>query len=125
MMLVGAAIVLVVGERAARALTPALAMPPIAVLTWSSRTGSSRSRAGCRSGRADLTEASDEAVVGIEMVQAFGREDDVRARFGGRAEAVRHEAMRQASVEARFLPGPALPADARDRAPCSSSAAAR
>jgi len=36
-----------------------------------------------------LTEASDEAVVGIEMVQAFGREDDVRDRFHGRAEAVR------------------------------------
>ena len=39
------------------------------------------------------------------MVQAFGREDDVRDRFRGRAEAVRHETMRQASVEARFLPG--------------------
>jgi ABC-type multidrug transport system fused ATPase/permease subunit len=39
------------------------------------------------------------------MVQAFGREDDVRDRFHGRAEAVRRETMRQASVEARFLPG--------------------
>jgi ABC-type multidrug transport system fused ATPase/permease subunit len=38
-------------------------------------------------------------------VQAFGREDDVRARFLGRAEAVRHETMRQATVEARYLPG--------------------
>jgi ABC-type multidrug transport system fused ATPase/permease subunit len=44
-------------------------------------------------------------VVGIEMVQAFGREDDVRARFLGRAEAVRHETMRAATVEAKFLPG--------------------
>ncbi len=52
-----------------------------------------------------LTEASDEAVVGIEMVQAFGREDDVRDRFGSRAEALRAETMRQATVEARFLPG--------------------
>ena len=52
-----------------------------------------------------LTEATDEAVVGIEMVQAFGREDDVRERFTGRAEAVRHETMRQAGIEARFLPG--------------------
>ena len=52
-----------------------------------------------------LTEASDEAVVGIEMVQAFGREDDVRDRFGSRAESVRSETMRQAGVEARFLPG--------------------
>src|SRR6476619_8623766 len=40
------------------------------------------------------------------MVQAFGREDDVRERFTGRAEAVRFETMRQAGVEARFLPGP-------------------
>jgi ABC-type multidrug transport system fused ATPase/permease subunit len=55
--------------------------------------------------KGNLTEASDEAVVGIEMVQAFGREDDVRDRFHLRAEAVRHETMRQASVEARFLPG--------------------
>jgi ATP-binding cassette subfamily B protein len=38
-------------------------------------------------------------------VQAFGREDDVRNRFGDRAEAVRAETMRQAGVEARFLPG--------------------
>ena len=52
-----------------------------------------------------LTEATDEAVVGIEMVQAFGREDDVRERFTGRAEAVRSETMRQAGVEARFSPG--------------------
>ena len=29
----------------------------------------------------------------------------MRDRFAGRAEAVRHETMRQASVEARFLPG--------------------
>jgi ABC-type multidrug transport system fused ATPase/permease subunit len=39
------------------------------------------------------------------MVQAFGREDDVRDRFGSRAEAVRAETMRQATVEARYLPG--------------------
>ena len=39
------------------------------------------------------------------MVQAFGREDDVRDRFRDRADAVRHETMRQASVEGRFLPG--------------------
>jgi len=29
--------------------------------------------------KANVTEAADEAVVGIEMVQAFGREDDVQA----------------------------------------------
>ncbi len=55
--------------------------------------------------KADVTEAADEAVVGIEMVQAFGREDDVQARFGGKAEAVRDGVLRQARVEAAFLPG--------------------
>src|SRR4029079_12870942 len=55
--------------------------------------------------RADVTEAADEAVVGIEMVQAFGREDDVQARFAGKAELVRDGVLRQARVEAAFLPG--------------------
>jgi ATP-binding cassette, subfamily B, bacterial len=55
--------------------------------------------------KGDVTEAADEAVVGIEMVQAFGREDDVRGRFGMRAEAVRDTVLRQAGVEARHLPG--------------------
>src|SRR5262249_56656526 len=49
--------------------------------------------------------AGDEAVVGIEMVQAFGREDDVQARFGAKAEKVRDGVLRQARVEAAFLPG--------------------
>jgi ABC-type multidrug transport system fused ATPase/permease subunit len=55
--------------------------------------------------KGDVTEAADEAVVGIEMVQAFGREDDVRGRFGGKAEAVRDTVLKQAGVEARHLPG--------------------
>ena len=55
--------------------------------------------------KADVTEAADEAVVGIEMVQAFGREDDVQARFATKAEAVRDGVLRQARVEAAFLPG--------------------
>ena len=80
-------------------------MPPIAVLTWlfAHRIFPISRQVQARKG--NLTEASDEAVVGMEMVQAFGREDDVRTRFTGRAEAVRHETMRQATVEARFLPG--------------------
>src|SRR5262249_60226822 len=49
--------------------------------------------------------AGDEAVVGIEMVQAFGREDDVQARFGHKAEGVRDGVLRQARIEAAFLPG--------------------
>jgi len=55
--------------------------------------------------KADVTEAADEAVVGIEMVQAFGREDDVQRRFLTKAEAVRDGVLRQARVEAAFLPG--------------------
>jgi ABC-type multidrug transport system fused ATPase/permease subunit len=104
MMLVGAAIVLVV-VNPVLALTAALAMPPIAVLTYmfAHRVFPISREVQRRKGH--LTEASDEAVVGIEMVQAFGREDDVRDRFHGRAEAVRSQTMRQASVEARFLPG--------------------
>ena len=55
--------------------------------------------------KGDVTEAADEAVVGVEMVQAFGREDDVRERFGDRAEGVRAAALRQAGVEAQHVPG--------------------
>jgi ABC-type multidrug transport system fused ATPase/permease subunit len=103
MMLVGAAIVLVsVNPRLA--LYASLAMPPIAIVTYlfAHRVFPISRRVQERKGH--LTEATDEAVVGIEMVQAFGREDDVRDRFGSRAEAVRTETMRQASVEARYLP---------------------
>src|SRR6188472_1133472 len=104
LMLIGAAIVLSVVNWQL-ALTAAVAMPPIAVLTYffAHRVFPISREVQRRKGH--LTEASDEAVVGIEMVQAFGREDDVRDRFSDRAEAVRHETMRQASVEARFLPG--------------------
>jgi ABC-type multidrug transport system fused ATPase/permease subunit len=104
MMIVGAAIVLaLVNWRLA--VAAALAMPPIAALTWlfAHRVFPISRKVQQRKGH--LTEASDEAVVGIEMVQAFGREDDVRERFGDRAEGVRHETMNQATVEARFLPG--------------------
>ena len=43
--------------------------------------------------------------IGIEMVQAFGREDDVRDRFGEKAESVRDVVLEQAGVEAQHLPG--------------------
>jgi ABC-type multidrug transport system fused ATPase/permease subunit len=104
MMIVGAAIVLGVVNWQLT-LIAALSMPPIAWLTWlfAHRVFPISRKVQERKGH--LTEASDEAVVGIEMVQAFGREDDVRDRFGHRAEAVRHETMSQATVEARFLPG--------------------
>ena len=104
MMLIGAAIVLT-SVNARLALFAALAMPPIAVLTYVFAHKVFPISRIVQAKKGHLTEASDEAVVGIEMVQAFGREDDVRERFGGRAEAVRAETMRQAGVEARFLPG--------------------
>jgi len=104
MMIVGAAIVLV-AVNARLALFSALAMPAIAVLTWLFAHKLFPISRLVQARKGNLTEATDEAVIGIEMVQAFGREEDVRARFLGRAEAVRHETMRQASVEANYLPG--------------------
>ena len=104
MMLVGAAIVLGV-VNARLTLIAGVAMPAIAVLTYIFAHKVFPISRKVQKKKGHLTEASDEAVVGIEMVQAFGREDDVRDRFAGRAEAVRSETMRQATVEARFLPG--------------------
>jgi len=104
MMIVGAGIVLLlVNPRLA--LYTAVAMPPITVLAlrFARRVSPLSRRVQERKG--DVTEAADEAVVGIEMVQAFGREDDVRGRFGNRAEAVRDTVLEQAGVEARHLPG--------------------
>ena len=87
------------------ALYTAVAMPPITVLAlrFARRVSPLSRKVQARKG--DVTEAADEAVVGIEMVQAFGREDDVRGRFGDRAEAVRDTVLEQAGVEARHLPG--------------------
>jgi ABC-type multidrug transport system fused ATPase/permease subunit len=104
MMLVGAAIVLA-SVNARLTLFAALCMPPIAVLTYVFCLKVFPISRVVQAKKGHLTEATDEAVIGMEMVQAFGREDDVRERFGGRAEAVRFETMRQAGVESRFLPG--------------------
>jgi ABC-type multidrug transport system fused ATPase/permease subunit len=104
LLLVGAAIVLV-SVNLRLALLSAVAMPAIAVLTWFFAHRLFPISRLVQEKKGHLTEATDEAVVGIEMVQAFGREEDVRRRFLGRAEAVRHETMRQASIEAHFLPG--------------------
>jgi ABC-type multidrug transport system fused ATPase/permease subunit len=104
MMIVSAGIVLVlVNPRLA--LYTAVAMPPISVLAlrFARRVSPLSRKVQARKG--DVTEAADESVVGIEMVQAFGREEDVRGRFGGRAEAVRDTVIEQAGVEARHLPG--------------------
>jgi ABC-type multidrug transport system fused ATPase/permease subunit len=104
MMIVGAGIVLVLVD-ARLALYTAIAMPPITVLALRFARRVSPLSRQVQERKGDVTEAADEAVVGIEMVQAFGREDDVRGRFGGKAEAVRDTVLRQAGVEARHLPG--------------------
>jgi ATP-binding cassette subfamily B protein len=104
MMIVGAGIVLVI-VNPRLALYTAVAMPPITVLALRFARRVSPLSRQVQERKGDVTEAADEAVVGIEMVQAFGREDDVRGRFGERAEAVRDTVLRQAGVEARHLPG--------------------
>jgi ABC-type multidrug transport system fused ATPase/permease subunit len=104
MMIVGAGIVLVLVD-ARLALYTAIAMPPITVLALRFARRVSPLSRQVQERKGDVTEAADEAVVGIEMVQAFGREDDVRGRFGAKAEAVRDTVLRQAGVEARHLPG--------------------
>src|SRR5713226_3707384 len=104
MMIVSAGIVLVlVNPRLA--LYTAVSMPPITVLALRFARRVSPLSRQVQERKGDVTEAADEAVVGIEMVQAFGREEDVRGRFGGRAEAVRDTVLEQAGVEARHLPG--------------------
>ncbi|MEJ7566649.1 MAG: ABC transporter ATP-binding protein [Gaiellaceae bacterium] len=103
MITTSAIVLLIVNPRLA--LVSALAMPAVAVLTWYFAHRLFPISRLVQAKKGHLTEASDEAVIGIEMVQAFGREDDVRTRFLGRAEAVRHETMRMATIEAKFLPG--------------------
>src|SRR5205807_379842 len=90
---------------AKRALYTAISMPPITVLALHFARRVSPLSRQVQERKGDVTEAADEAVVGIEMVQAFGREDDVRSRFGGKAERVRDTVLRQAGVEARHVPG--------------------
>ena len=104
MMIVGVAVVLflVSPKLAAIAL---LAMPLVGVLAWLFARKVIPISREVQQLKANVTEASDEAVVGIEMVQAFGREEDVRARFQAKAEAVRDGVLRQARVESSFLPG--------------------
>ena len=103
-MIVGASIVLVLVD-ARLALYTAVAMPPITVLALRFARRVSPLSRQVQERKGDVTEAADEAVVGIEMVQAFGREDDVRGRFGDKAIAVRDTVIKQAGVEARHLPG--------------------
>jgi ABC-type multidrug transport system fused ATPase/permease subunit len=104
MMIIGAGIVLAIVDPQLT-LYAAVSLPPIGWVAnrFGHRVSPISRQVQARKG--DVTEAADEAVVGIEMVQAFGREDDVRGRFGDRAEGVRSAALRQAGVEAQHVPG--------------------
>ena len=104
LMIVGAAIVLSV-VNARLTFWAMLSLPLVGLLAWlfAHRVMPISRQVQARKG--DVTEAADEAVVGIEMVQAFGREDDVQSRFGTRAEAVRDVVLEQAVIEAHHLPG--------------------
>jgi ABC-type multidrug transport system fused ATPase/permease subunit len=104
MMIVGAAIVLTI-VNPQLALYTAVSMPAIGLVAWLFAHKVHPISRQVQERKGDVTEAADEAVVGIEMVQAFGREDDVRTRFAGKATAVRDTVLRQAGVESRHLPG--------------------
>ena len=104
MMIVAASVVLILVDPRL-ALYTAVSMPPITVLALRFARRVSPLSRQVQERKGDVTEAADEAVVGIEMVQAFGREEDVRTRFGTKAEAVRDTVLKQAGVEARHLPG--------------------
>jgi ABC-type multidrug transport system fused ATPase/permease subunit len=103
MMIVGGAIVLAsINPRLT--LYTGVATPLIAFVAWRFAHLVMPISRQVQARKGDVTEAADEAVVGIEMVQAFGREDDVRRRFGGKAKAVRDTVINQAGVESQHLP---------------------
>jgi ATP-binding cassette subfamily B protein len=104
MMICGIAIVLFV-VNAKLAAIALIAMPLVAILTYNFGRRVMPISREVQQLKADVTEAADESVVGIEMVQAFGREDDVQARFNVKAGRVRDGVVRQARVEGLFLPG--------------------
>jgi len=104
LMIIGAGIVLAI-VNPLLALYTAISMPAVGLVAWLFAHQVMPISRQVQERKGDVTEAADEAVVGIEMVQAFGREDDVRARFAGKAQAVRDTVLRQAGVEARHLPG--------------------
>jgi ATP-binding cassette, subfamily B, bacterial len=104
MMLVGAGVVLAL-TNPGLALWSALPLPLIALVAWRFAHRVMPISRAVQQRKADVTESANEAVVGIEMVQAFGREADVQQRFAARADAVRDEVLRQARVESHHLPG--------------------
>ncbi|HEY2778980.1 MAG TPA: ABC transporter ATP-binding protein [Gaiellaceae bacterium] len=104
MMIFGIAIVLFV-VNAKLAVIALVAMPLVGILTYNFGRRVMPISREVQQLKADVTEAADESVVGIEMVQAFGREDDVQGRFNVKAGRVRDGVLRQARVEGLFLPG--------------------
>ncbi|MGN6378443.1 MAG: ABC transporter ATP-binding protein, partial [Gaiellales bacterium] len=103
MMITGGVIVLaLVNPRLT--LYSAVASPLIGLVAWRFAHRVMPISRHVQAAKGDVTEAADEAVVGIEMVQAFGREDDVRSRFGAKATNVRDIVVRQAGVESQHLP---------------------
>jgi ABC-type multidrug transport system fused ATPase/permease subunit len=104
MMLAGAGIVLA-AVNPLLAVWSALPLPLIALVAWRFAHRVMPISRAVQQRKADVTESANEAVVGIEMVQAFGRERDVQDRFAERADAVRTEVLRQARVESHHLPG--------------------
>jgi ABC-type multidrug transport system fused ATPase/permease subunit len=103
-MIVGAGVILtIVSPRLA--LYTAVSMPAVGLIAWLFAHKVHPISREVQEKKGDVTESADESVVGIEMVQAFGREDDVRERFGVRAAGVRDTVLRQAGIEARHLPG--------------------
>src|SRR4029078_10062200 len=82
LMIIGASVILlVVSPRLA--LYTAVSMPLVGIVAVRCAHKVHRTSREVQAKKGDVTEAADESVVGIEMVQAFGREDDVRSRFAG------------------------------------------
>jgi ABC-type multidrug transport system fused ATPase/permease subunit len=103
MLIVGTGVLLVITDPGL-ALWSAIPMPLIGYAAWRfGRRVAPISRA-VQARKGDLTDAANEAVVGIEMVQAFGREEIIQERFAERATAIRDEMIHQAEVEAVHLP---------------------
>ena len=121
-MITGGVIVLGAREPAPRAL-PAVATPLIGIVAWRFAHLVMPISRRVQAAKGDVTESADEAVVGIEMVQAFGREADVASGSARKAGAVRNIVVQQAGVEANHLPASSTCPRCRSR-PWSSSAAA-
>ena len=103
MLIVGTGVVLAVTNWQL-ALWSALPMPLIAVVARRFGYQVAPVSRAVQARKGDLTDAANEAVVGIEMVQAFGREQIVRDRFADRAGAIKTEMLHQARLESIHLP---------------------